>query len=185
MICKWKWQENKPQVENTTNDPVYLSPPCFSLFMVWLYIIRACQVLLCSFLGHFSCPIFSVFLCHTPNLLSVRSKWLCLPVSLLSISFLYSSLHPAAVSLSQLALGLRPGGLFALKDHDGLHHCLHQCWGAAMGLDLCRVLFIQRLHRKWERTYNRWMDDDRVYFLVSHILIYELFLVEGRHLEIN
>lgn len=55
------------------------------------------------------------------------------------------------LSLSQLALGLRPGGLSALEDHDGLHHCLHQCWGAAKGLDLCHVLFIQRLHSKRER----------------------------------
>lgn len=49
-------------------------------------------------LGHFGSPFFSVLLCHSPNLLSVRPKWLCLPASLLSISFRYSSIHPVAVS---------------------------------------------------------------------------------------
>lgn len=49
------------------------------------------------------------------------------------------------MSLTQLSLGLCPGGLFALKGHDSLHHCLYQCWGVTIRLDLCHVLLIQRL----------------------------------------
>lgn len=167
-----KMRKNKAQVENTTKDPLGTKikencsstfPHWFSLCTAWLYTICICQVLLCLFFWHFSSPIFSVFLCYTLSLLSVKPKWLCLTAFLLSISFPYSSLHPALLlSPSQLALGLYPGGLFALKDHDGLHYCLQQCWGTAMALDLCHVLFIQRLQSKWERSESRWTDDDSV-----------------------
>lgn len=52
---------------------------------------------------------------------------------------------PPPPPLTQLPLGLGPGRLFALKGHDGLHHCLHQRRGAAVRLDLCHVFFVQRL----------------------------------------
>lgn len=47
--------------------------------------------------------------------------------------------------LTQLSLGLCPGSLFAKKGHDSLHHCLHQCWGTSIRLDLRHVPLIQRL----------------------------------------
>lgn len=105
-------------------------PPCFSLCIVLT--IRTSQVLVCSFLG---CFIF--FLCHTPNLLSVRPKWLQLPASLNSIHSISSpasSLHPAAVS--------SPAGLFALKYNDVLHQFLQsaaeQSWDSIFAVFLIR-----------------------------------------------
>lgn len=54
--------------------------------------------------------------------------------------------HPGLMApLTQLSLGLCPGWLFAQKGHDGLHHHLHQRWRATVRLDLCHVLFVQRL----------------------------------------
>lgn len=51
---------------------------------------------------------------------------------------------PVFGPLTQLPLGLCPGWVFTQQDHDGLHHRLHQSWRAAVGLDLCHVLFVQR-----------------------------------------
>lgn len=73
---------------------------------------------------------------------------------LVSISFPQSSLHPVPLSSSQLALGLDPGGLSALKDHDGLPYHLQQCWDGAMALDLHHVPFILRFQSKWGRSEN-------------------------------
>lgn len=59
-------------------------------------------------------------------------------------------IHPfiLLLSLSQLALGLRPGGLSAPEDRDGLRRCLCQWCRAATGPDLCPVHFIHRFHSK-------------------------------------
>lgn len=125
-----KTAKNKPQVEITTNDPTFSPFPFLSMHGVTVH-----NLYLSGFnphiLGHFSSPIFHV-------------SFATLPISSLSgpngsvflhLSFQFPSLiHPVILllSLSQLALGLRPGGLFALEDHDGLYHSLHQCWGTAM-----------------------------------------------------
>lgn len=45
--------------------------------------------------------------------------------------------------LTQLPLGLCPRWIFLQKDHDSLHHRLHQSWWSTIRLDLCHVLFVQ------------------------------------------
>lgn len=146
--------------ENRAGLPVPAVSRC-----AWYDCTQSLHVRFCSahFLGHFTSPIFSVFLCHTPNLLSVKPKWLCLPASLLSISFPYSSLHPVRLlSPPQLALGLCPGGLFALEDHDSLRQCLHRCWGTAMDW-IVVMSFLCRHSMANKKGHNKWIDGDRVY----------------------
>lgn len=152
---------------------------CSSLRMLWLYTICTCQVFLpAHFQGSLVLPFSLCFFATLPiSTLSGPNGSACL-----HCSFQFPTLiHPfiLLLSLSQLALGFHPGGLFALEGHDGLHHFVHQCWGAAVGLHLCHAHFTQQLHSKWERTENMRMDIDRVYFLVSHIIIHGLFLVKG------
>lgn len=175
--------EKKGTLGDIVNVPCNLlkkgRPP--PMCMVWMYTICTVQVWVCWFLGHSSSPVFSLFLCHTPNLLSVRPKWLHLPVSLLSISFPHSSLHPAAVSLPQLALGLRPGGLSAPEDHDGLHRCLCQWCRAATGPDLCPVHFTHRFHREWGRQkISEWIMTVCTSTSESQVFTLSFVIVSGR-----
>lgn len=139
------------------NDP---PPP---ICMVWMYIICTGQVTFCWFLGHSSSPVFSLFLCHTPNLLSVRPKWLHLPVSILSISFPYSSLHPAAVSLPAGSWppprwALCPGGSW---------------WPASLSVPVMQSShrtrslsgsFYSQVPQQKRKTENKWVDNDSLYF---------------------
>ena len=88
--------------------------------------------------------VLVIYFSVTPFLHSVHN--LC--TSVFPIQFSLLLLLPKycmLLSLTNLPLGLCPGRLFAQKGHDRRHHRLHQGRGAAIRLDLCHVLLIERL----------------------------------------
>lgn len=102
----WKQYNNKTQIENLTNalgTNIRMAPRFFPRFSQALSGSpqSLSLVLLRSFSGHLTAPIFSVFLCHPPLRQGQTSLSKHLPPF---ISFPKSSLHPAAVSLPRWAL---------------------------------------------------------------------------------
>lgn len=138
VLCKWR----RPNiVENTTTNPSM--PSCFSLMSG----TKMRNLSLSGFKLHFGgIPAHLIFsLCYfAPLPISARSG----PSGSIALylSFQFPALsHPSVLPppLSQLALGLGTGGLFALEDHDGLHHFLH--WDFIF----CCALFILVTTYKW------------------------------------
>lgn len=143
VLCRKDGENRNHSLKCHKRSPEFPSAPCWS----WCECI---QSVLCRFHSAYfqDTPVLPFSLCHTPQSPLCQAQMAqtsCVyPFNVLP-SFIPSSSCCLSPSwhLASAQVGSLPWSVMM-----GLHQCLHQCWRAAMGLDLCHVLFKE----EWEKT---------------------------------